>query len=328
VPDEDIVVLKEMAEPPGDKGDDAEGDNRNDDKPKDGHTGTNEELTDEEKEHQKKRELYKGPRNKLVREWHESNERAAAAEARNEILEQELEELRNKSVTDDDPLAALKEKEAELLQQRNEAEGEADLALYSKVNDEYQEVRFKRMQAESDKAPSGDKTDTSKDSKTPEKPSSIPDEDIPQRAPAADAWIKRNQWFYNPDNAHLASYAERVEAHLRKSGMELGDELYQKLDETLAAMPEFDGLIQLPGKQDDSNDGIQDEDDEHSANAGQSKPRHLLPPTPPGTRRSTKPKPGELTAYDKQTMRRFNLDPENVKHKAAYLKRKSKGASK
>lgn len=352
VPDEDVVILQEMAEQPKqDKelegGDDkdkeakaVELEDAKKDEEKEAETQEERkkriaeeiselkkkdksELTDKELKRIERYDLYDSPRSSMVKKWHQANESRAAAEAKAEVLEQELAELKKKVLKkeSDSDLESLKTEEADLLRQRKEAEDDGDLEAYSQVNDKYQEIRFKRMQAESIPSTENNTHSDDKENKDTERASNrdSKDKEQPQRAPEADAWLKRNQWYFDPDNAHLASYVEDLESQLVDGGMEIGTKLYQKMDQILADMPDFEGLVSI-------KEGTSDDEGDKSGKQ-ESKPRHMLPPTSAGTRASNKPKPGELSQYDRQTMKRFGLDPTNDKHKAAYLKRKS-GASK
>lgn len=328
VPDDVLEVLDEMATQPEDKSEDGEASESGDGEQKtdkeesddeskkddDNDSKDEKELSDEDKEKQKKRDLYNAPRNKLVREWHTAHEEAAAQKARNEILEQELQHLKE-GTKEDDPLHELIGQQKTLVDQCDQAAADADLEAYNKarlelddVQDQIRELKFPKA-AKEEESSSASHTDSDAGSES-------------GSHPAAQEWMDRNEWFFNPRNKHLAAYAEQVEKQLRDDeGMKFGPKLYERLDQELAEMPEFEGVIgqgkKAPGNKNDSGDKNDDGDDQST-----DTPRHLMSPSRPGNSHAKATKPGELTSYDIKTMKMAKLDPNNPDHKKAYLKYK------
>lgn len=247
---------------------------------------------------ERKRADYQARINELTRARHEAEERAAAAEARLSLAEQNAQ--REKPAND--PYAALKQQEAELLSRRKAAEEEADLSEYSKVTDELTKVRFQRMRAEELQ-----QQEASRKAESPPARQANQEDSV---HPSAADWMSKNDWYFKPENAHLAREAQRMEAQLRSRGHTLGDGLYKALNEELAKLPEFDDV--LVGEE---------KEVEIEPSKPQAKPRHIAPPSR-GGEPPARPKPGELSEYDKQTMRRFKLDPNDPKQRQAYLQAK------
>jgi hypothetical protein len=231
---------------------------------------------------------------KLVRRAHESDEARAAAQAKADLLEQQLNELRKGRPADppDDRERAAMDRKAKALQ-------DLDLAAYDAAVSELMDIRLERV-------------------KVAERPKQ---EAPPARAqdeggihPAAQAWLDRNAWF--KEKPHLAAEVIRIEDRLIKSGMQRGEDLYKKIDEELDAAPEFDSVrasrIQPP------------EDPPEDPPAPAPRPRNIIsPPSRGDTAPQQRPRPGALTKYDIETMTRFGLDHKDPKARAAYLARKS-----
>jgi hypothetical protein len=130
--------------------------------------------------------------------------------------------------------------------------------------------------------------------------------------------MDQNEWFFNPKNDYLAAYAQKIEFQLREEkGMKMGPKLYEELNRQLAEIPGYEDVIGKRAQQSDADEINQDV----GKPKPQGKPKHLMPPSRAGNG-PAKPKPGELTQYDIQTMKRAKLDPNNPDHKAAYLKYK------
>ncbi|MCG7931965.1 MAG: hypothetical protein N0E44_18185 [Candidatus Thiodiazotropha lotti] len=319
VPDTDLVVLEEMASPPSKDEEQEQAKDKDKEPGEDEKAGKEtdekqdkeqEELSEEEKEKQHKRDLYKTPRNKLVREWHEAHEQAAAQKARAELLEQELAEVKKAKEAEDDPLKELNERQQQLTDDLKAAADDADLEAYNsarleldEINNKIMEVRFQKPAEKDDEKPAAPESEARAEQEGPH--------------PAAQEWMDRNEWFFNPKHDYLAAYAQKVEAQLQSEGMRMGPKLYEKMDEILSEVP---GYEEVMGTAKHGNDGDGNEGNEDSGKPT-GKPKHLTAPSRPGNG-PTKPKPGELSEYDKKTMRMAKLDPNNEQHKATYLKYK------
>ena len=311
VPDTDLVVLEEMASPPSkdeeqekakEPGEDEKAGKETDEK----QDKEQEEISEEEKEKQHKRDLYKTPRNKLVREWHEAHEQAAAQKARAELLEQELAEFKKTTEAEDDPLKELNERQQQLTDDLKAAADDADLESYNsarleldEINNKIMEVRFSKPAEKEDEKPAAPESEAHAEQEGPH--------------PSAQEWMDRNEWFFNPKHDYLAAYAQKVEAQLQSEGMRMGPKLYEKMDEILSEVPGYEEV--MGNEENHGNEGNED------TGKPSGKPKHLTAPSRPGNG-PTKPKPGELSEYDKKTMRMAKLDPNNEQHKATYLKYK------
>lgn len=213
-----------------------------------------------------------------------AEERAAAAEARNAELEEAMQELAKRQASEREQTFSTREEQ--LKADIDAALKEGDLASYHKHNDELNNIRIERVKVSAPVA-------------TPPKAAPAPAAKPASRNPSADKWLERNSWYFEPEYAKKAQRAEEIERQLLAEGMEYGEELYEALDERLKPTPAAKPSVETP-------DHITP-----STNGGQ-------PTTPP------KPKPGQLTQHDIKVMRRFNLDPNDAKQRAAYLKRKVK----
>ncbi|RJQ53483.1 MAG: hypothetical protein C4521_07495 [Actinobacteria bacterium] len=234
--------------------------------------------------------------NQLVRSAHEAEERAAAAEAKALLLDEQLKTIREqygKTVNETQTKA-----EQELIERKKKAIDEGDMSAYDEASEALLQLRLQRNAQTPERAPDQAKA-----------------AEQPAFHPAAKAWMDRNAWFLAQENKHLARTVAKIEAKLVApkdkggAGLEYGDELYRKIDEELAKLPEFDDVRGV----------IEDEPEPE-------RPKTVVSPPSRGGEPPPKPKTGSLTRYDIQTMRTFGLDPNNVKHRSAYLARKS-GAS-
>lgn len=313
VPDTDVVTLRDAASKQNDaaaadhgNGADtpvsqsgASGNEAGDHKPpatQDEDAAASGDPKEQERQRTEKRERLQKRVGDLTRERHEANERAAAAQARNELLERELSELRNnKGSAQDDALAA---KERDVLARRQAALDASDMAGFAKATDELMDLKVSRASQRASVTPD------------PRPATQVP----PDMHPAAAAWVQRNAWFTDTGNAHLAAEVERIEKRLRDKGAQLGPDLYQQIDKELESLPEFDEVRDAATRPTEKNDA----------------PPVRKPAAPPvattrdGLPPASQPRPGALTDYDKRAMRTFRLDPDNPKHRAAYLERKAK----
>ncbi len=225
-----------------------------------------------------------------------AEERAAAAEA---ALELANKEKATEPAKKDAP--ELSERETELALLKKEAIDEGDLDAYDKAQEELYDIRQNRQRQEAEQA-------------KPEADTEEANAQADPIHPTAEAWITRNQWFQSKDNDYLADQAMRIEARLRlEEKLDVGEKLYERLDEELAKLPEFDYVLGdvTPAKSEDTAD---DDDKPKSTVARPS--NGAEPPATPA-------RPGALTKYDIETMRRFGLDHNDPKVRSAYLSRKS-----
>jgi hypothetical protein len=321
VPDEDLTILTDMANPSKD-GEEVQPDTEKElEKESDEETAgkksesgdenqDDEHLSEEDQTKQQKRNLYKTPRNKLVREWHTAHEEAAAQKARAELLEQEVAELKKGQKEAPEPLQTLQDQQKTLIDQCNLAAEDSDLEAYQTARNELDAVNNQIMEMRFNKP-----VEEEGQTETPDAPGN----QEPQAPhPAAQAWMDQNEWFFNPKNDYLAAYAQKIEFQLREEkGMKMGPKLYEELNRQLAEIPGYEDVIGKRAQQSDADEINQDV----GKPKPQGKPKHLMAPSRAGNG-PTKPKPGELTQYDIQTMKRAKLDPNNPDHKAAYLKYK------
>lgn len=242
----------------------------------------------------KKRKTLQQRVSELTRLRHEAEEREAAVLARNEVLEAQARELqeRHQRVTTE----SLTQREADLVARKKQALEEQDMVAYDAASTELLELKL-QTRAVDQPAP------------VPQRQAQPDAED--DMHPSAKAWVTRNDWYSKPENRHLASEALRIEARLRKEGMQYGDELYKKLDEAIAELPDFDDVR-----------GVQAADDEPVDPRPTGRPV-VTPPSRGAEPPPAKPRAGALTEMDKQTMRRFKLDPNKPEHRETYLKYKS-----
>jgi hypothetical protein len=289
VPDEARTILADQDEA-------AE---QEEDKPGQEEKPVEQQETREERQ-QRKRNDYQKRLNELVRQKHEAEERAAAAEARAELLEQrrlEAEKGAHESTT-----SLLKQREQELIERRRIAEEVGDMKSYSEVSDELFKVRG-RM---SDKPAEADKP-------APKKVAP------PPIAPEATAWLETNAWFNDPKNDHLAAEVERIEGELIRRGYNLNNpdqakRLYAEIDRRIRQFPEFDSVLGVAEEE--------QEEQEHKEPEKKPVPRSHIAPPSRGGEAPQRQKAGELTQHDIRAIKTFGLNPEDPKVRAAYLKRK------
>lgn len=227
----------------------------------------------------------------LTKKTHQSDERAAAAQAKLELAEKELAEFRagRKPMTVEEMDAT----EKELLEKKKAAFDEGDLELYDSVQTQLSEIKQRRESVV--KEPEATKQD---------------DQGPPTIDPAAQAWIDRNEWFTKPENAHLGREAELIEKSLREKGYAIGPELYKKLDEELANLPDFDDVLVVATPRQERQQPRRTAS--RSSNGGE----------PPANRANGK----GLTKYDIQTMKQYGLDPNDPIERKTYLKYKRPAA--
>lgn len=227
----------------------------------------------------------------LTRKRHEAEEREAAALARLDMMTAKIKQLDIERSA-----ASATDKERELLDRKKKALDDMDLSAYDAVSEELLSLRLQQRQESQKEAPKEAPRDEPK-----------PQEATDNIAEAAKAWMDGNAWYKDAANRHLVSEVHRIERELLKSGMTYSPELYQKLDEELDKLPEFDELRGRPAE-------VTPED----------RPRSVVSPPSNGATPPPKPRPDALTEYDKTTMRRFGLDPSDAKHRKHYLARKSR----
>ncbi len=235
--------------------------------------------------------------NALSRKAKEAEERAAAAEAKLALIEEEKFENERQA------------KEQELLERRKEAAENADLDVMFDVTDELNELRSKKPNSDNT---SQDELDAGEVASNEEA-----DEPAPM-ADSAKAWIERNTWFDDPDNADLAKAAMDVENTLRQRGYELGDELYEAIDKVIANDPRFEDV-----RPEVVADELASEPaDKPEKPAAPQRPNIPVTTTKASQTNEEANQSGRLSKFDIKTMRNFNLDPENPKHRKAFLDRK------
>lgn len=224
-----------------------------------------------------------------------AEEEKAAALARADLLERQLLEVSQRHQTASEQ--TLTQREQDATSRKQKAIEEQDMVAYDAAQNDLLEIKLaRREQPEPQPQPAPARRDA---------------EPEPVHA-SAKAWIGRNEWFNREDSQHLAAEAMRIEARLRQSGVQLGDELYKKLDEELADLPDFDEVRGVK-----ANDSPVDPPaaDAPPPRSPVSSSRSDAPPPP-------KPRPNALTEHDKRTMRTFKLDPDNAKHRETYLQYK------
>ena len=117
----------------------------------------------------------------------------------------------------------------------------------------------------------------------------------PTLAPAAESWLEKNKWFSDPQYAKQHDIAVRIERDLIAAKLPMDEAFYRELDKR------------------------------YLASQTSKKSSRVAPPTradvPPEINRS-KSQGGGLTNSDIKTMRAYNLDPNDVSHRKAFLKRR------
>lgn len=238
----------------------------------------------------------------LTRQKHEATEAAAAAAARAELLE---EEVRTLKAAKPEPKAADAD-EAALLAKKKKALEDADLELFSEVNDQLLELRLKKER------------ETRKPSRVDEEGDEVDDRQArrepPPIDPAAKAWIDENDWFAKPENKHLRSAAVQEQNRLiKEEGLKIGPKLYERLNERLRELAEFDEVL-----------GDEPEERKPPPKATEKPPQRRQVVSPPSDDDDipSKPKPGQLTEHDKRHMRAWRLNPDDPVQRAKYLANK------
>ncbi|MGH1372979.1 MAG: hypothetical protein ACRBBW_13145 [Cellvibrionaceae bacterium] len=256
---------------------------------------------DQDANHEPRQRKRKDPQkriNQLSREAKEANERAAAAEAKLALIEEEKFESEKKA------------KEQEIISRRQAAAENADLPAMFEATDELHELRTATPeQAEDDSAGNDDGGDGEQGA----------DEPLPM-ADSAKAWMDRNTWFEDPDNADLAQAAMDVENTLRQRGYELGDDLYEAIDKVIANDPRFEDVRPEMAT---SDDRAEEQAAEPEKPVAPERPN--IPVTTTKASQSTEEisQYGRLSRFDIKTMQNFNLDPNNPRHRKAFLDRKN-----
>lgn len=240
---------------------------------------------------------------KLVRAAHESDEARAAAEAKAALLEQQLQDARKTA-----PQIAADERERAVTERKAQALKDMDLAAYDAAMSELLEIRIERKAANAEKP--------ARETRAPAEDGGI--------HPAAQAWLHRSPWFNARENQHLAAEVVRIQNRLIKDGMQYSEELYRKIDEELDKLPEFDPVRQ-PARVKPAEAPAADAAADTAPEV--PRPRSIVsPPTGSDVPSAPRPRPGALTKYDIETMKRFGLDHSNPKVRDAYLARKSQSA--
>ena len=312
VPDEDLIMFNE------EKKDEAKQEEAKQEE---------EQKNPVDEKEEERRLLYKGPRNKLVRKYYEASEERAAAQAKADMLEQERNELlrqledarKGSNSGDHETMEQLEAKEQELQQRRKVARENDEPEELVSIMDQLMDLRDQRaalrerQQQEEQRKAQQQQQHQHRDQEQ-EQTRRQQQEEGGSIHPSARAWLDRNPWFADPKNKHLAKYAQDMEAELRKGGMAIGDDLYEELDQALNELDEYREAR-----------GEFDEDPEPKQQSRQpiNRPRHILPPSRGDNSDKSRKNGPRLTDYDRQTMKRFGLDPNDEIHKSAYLKRKS-----
>ena len=227
----------------------------------------------------------------LTWHWREAEERAQAAQLAYDQARAENERLRSTTEARQGAAADPDEEINRLLEERKKATAEEDFNAINEVNDRLHEARMRKLVREQQQR-----------YQQPE-----PQRAQPEIHPSAQAWLQRNPWYNEPQNAHLA--ASVLALHNRLVAVDhypVGDELYQELDRRLRDLPDFDGVLYQ------RRNGAQE--------ARTTPARSVVAgPSRGGVTRSVDQKT-RLTDYDLDVMRRSKLDPANKKHVDTYLK--------
>ncbi len=293
VPDEFLEELSGDNDEPKDKPEEDTKDNDEDPDPKPADEeviGDADHEPDPKPAPKKKKNDYQKRINEFSKETKTANEQRAAAETQRDLAtdraekaEQELLKLRSESST---------QREQDLLEQRKTAMDDGEIEKIVELGDEITQVRIDRSSAPKEAPPKPVKTES----------------DHKPVHDSATTWINKNEWYNDPDHEDLAEAAESIEKDLRQSGMKIGAALYKELDKRLSKNPGYSAI------KESGDEDPKDEDPE--------KPNHLAPSDRGGAPPSRE-KAGQLTQHDKRTMRQYQLDPNDPKHRAAYLKRKA-----
>lgn len=237
-------------------------------------------LNDEQARAKKRGKTYQKRIDTLTWKNKDSEERAAAAETKLALVEEELRQ----------------EKSTQLLAKRTAALDDGDLEGYAKLNDDLTDLKLDGAKAEAM---------TEAQVARPEFAASDDDEGALHESAAA--WLKRNAWY--SENDKLAEAVNQIEATFTGRGVPYGDALYQKIDAVVAADPRFDD-VRTPTVVD------------KEPAAPVEKPN--MPSGVVVDSVSEQPsKPGRLSSHDIKTMRTYNLDPNDARHRKTYLKYKA-----
>lgn len=215
--------------------------------------------------------------------YNDMHRREKEAIERAEKLEKENLELRKKD---------LERREADLKAQRDQAAADADLEGFAKHNDELMDLKTQQREVTQ--------------VRQPEQPHRGQDEQ--QVHESALAWEKRNPWVVDPNNAELRKEVVKIQNDFLESGYELGDDLYDAIDEEIANRRRFDSVI---GNAEPEPTPVR-------------KPNISAPSRDTAQPASSKPKPQQFTAADRAIMKRWGLDPDDAQVRQRYLSNKSK----
>lgn len=263
----------------------------------DSHEEDSHEEDEESRHRRRNRRSAKARIGELTRQRNEEAEARAAAEAKLELQDEELRELRKKPVREE-PVDNFEKEERNLLDRRRKATDDADLTALNDVNDQLTELRMKRLRQQV-VAPKR------------EEPQRRDVVEKQERHPAAQKWLDDNKWFSDSGNDELKREALYLQTYLQRQGYPLSPALYAELDRQLEMLPDYK---KLKGNGEDPD-------------ADQPK-RTVNSPTIPTAKvagdddRTSQDNTRELTDYDKKVMKQFKLDPMDAKHRAAYLKRR------
>lgn len=242
--------------------------------------------------------------NELTYKERQANERAAAAETRMELREREL--LASTS-------RVLADRERELIEQKEAAVNAGDMKTYDEVQVKLGKLRELEGYGANPEIPERPNVEKAQAGDLPP--------DMPPLAPAAQAWLQDNAWFNAEGNQALADKAIKLEQELADEYGARNFRMYVELDRRLAEDAEFAHVLNLQGQDASGQGGTSAEETPPPA-------AQTPPPANGGDRGAAPPPPTEtknangLTDYDIQTMRRFNLNPNDPKVRETYLKRK------
>lgn len=264
--------------------------------------GAKAEEAPEEKKRRKHSDFQKRL-DELTREKHEAREAKAAAEAKAELLEQQLREIKA-AKTASTEATDLEKRERELIEKRRQAEEDGDLARYSEASDELIEVRIKRHAVEFAPAAKAEEVQQTK----------VADRGSEQLVPEAKQWLENNPWFSERGNEHLADEVISIQERLiSEYGYDLrkpadAKKVYEEISKEIRRRPEFDKFTR-------------EYSDATETDTRSQQRSHIAPPSR-GGEAPERPVTGQLTQYDIRAMKMVGIDPADPKARAAYLKRK------
>jgi hypothetical protein len=151
--------------------------------------------------------------------------------------------------------------------------------------------------------------------------------DRPTTIPRAQEWLDEQDWFDDPEQAHVRAYLNKLDRVLQQKGYRPSDDDYYeqleaKLDET------FPGVVTLTMERRDDDDD-EDEEDEFSDIPRRGKKRRRESPVNSGDQsgslkgrreRESQRSEKKLTRTRIANMRAFGLDPDNKDHVEEYLR--------